>query len=48
MDTAHNLVYRALKNYYKPDDIIVLVAKVVDDKQSGIQQKFSVAVIDQN
>lgn len=45
-DLAHNLVHRSLKNNYKPDDIIVLVAKVVDDKQSSPHQKFSQAPID--
>ena len=43
MDTAYYLVYKSVINNIKPDDIIVLVAKVVDNKESPINQKFSVA-----
>jgi hypothetical protein len=43
VDMAHGLVSKSLKNNYKPDDIIVLVAKIVDNKPSTLQQRFSVA-----
>ncbi len=43
MDTAYNLVHKSVVNNLKPDDIIILVAKVVENKESANIKKFSVA-----
>ncbi len=41
MDMAENLVNQSVKFYRKPDDVLVIVAKVVENKESSIQQFFS-------
>ena len=43
MDAAEKLVYNSVKNYRKPDDIIVLIARVVENTTSQNRQLFSSA-----
>ena len=40
-DAVRNLVFNSVKFYRKPDDILVIIAKVVDNKPASIQQKFT-------
>lgn len=40
-DAAENLVNRCVRYYRKPDDIIVLIAKLIDNKIPCIQHKYS-------
>ncbi len=41
MDMAENLVNQSVKFYRKPDDILVIVAKVVENKETSLQQFYS-------
>jgi len=41
MDLAENLVNQSVKFYRKPDDILVIVAKVVENKNASLQQFYS-------
>ena len=41
LDAVENLVFRCVKYYRKPDDILILIGKIVDHTTSTIQQKYS-------
>lgn len=41
MDAAENLVYRSVKYYRKPDDILVLIGKIVENKPLSYQNKYT-------
>ncbi len=43
MDAAEKMVYNSVKYYRKPDDIIVLIACVVENSKFQNRQIFSVA-----
>ncbi len=43
MDAAERMVFNSVKYYRKPDDIIVLIACVVENSSSQSRQIFSVA-----
>ncbi|CAF0872149.1 unnamed protein product [Brachionus calyciflorus] len=42
MDAAENLVFRSVKYYRKPDDILVLIAKIVENKPLSYLNKYSI------
>ena len=39
VDIAYNIVYRSVKYYVKPDDILVLVARVVESSATQQEQQ---------
>jgi hypothetical protein len=41
MDAAENLVYHSVKYYRKPDDILVLIGKIIENKTETVHQKYS-------